>query len=135
MSAPFSVGHGANEPDVGGGEGVRFAQLAQRDVLRGPLPDPADRPQPLHGIIKRVLLLGARPRPARNALGHYFARAAHLEAASVFAFERLREDIFRDDILNARSRPDGRECDQIRLITCVVGLLPRVHGSADADPP
>jgi polyribonucleotide nucleotidyltransferase len=46
------------------------------------------------------------------------------------AFERLRERMFRDDILNARRRPDGRPFDQIRKITCEVGLLPRVHGSA-----
>jgi len=46
------------------------------------------------------------------------------------AFERLREDIFRDDVLNARRRPDGRAFDKIRQITCEVGLLPRVHGSA-----
>jgi polyribonucleotide nucleotidyltransferase len=46
------------------------------------------------------------------------------------AFERLREEIFRDEILKARRRPDGRAFDQIRQITCEVGLLPRVHGSA-----
>ena len=46
------------------------------------------------------------------------------------AFDRLKEDIFRDEILNARRRPDGRPFDKIRKITCEVGLLPRVHGSA-----
>src|SRR5580693_6770139 len=46
------------------------------------------------------------------------------------ALERLRENIFRDDVLNARRRPDGRAFDQIRHISCEVGLLPRVHGSA-----
>jgi polyribonucleotide nucleotidyltransferase len=46
------------------------------------------------------------------------------------AFERLREKIFRDDILDAKRRPDGRAFDKIRKITCEVGLLPRVHGSA-----
>jgi polyribonucleotide nucleotidyltransferase len=46
------------------------------------------------------------------------------------AFERLREQFFRDDILNHQRRPDGRAFDQIRQITCEVGLLPRVHGSA-----
>jgi polyribonucleotide nucleotidyltransferase len=46
------------------------------------------------------------------------------------AFDRLKEDIFRDEILNARRRPDGRAFDQIRKITCEVGILPRVHGSA-----
>ncbi|HEY8716185.1 MAG TPA: polyribonucleotide nucleotidyltransferase [Candidatus Acidoferrum sp.] len=46
------------------------------------------------------------------------------------AFERLRENIFRDDVLNKKRRPDGRNFDQIRHISCEVGLLPRVHGSA-----
>ena len=46
------------------------------------------------------------------------------------AFDRLKEDIFRDEILNARRRPDARAFDQIRKIDCEVGLLPRVHGSA-----
>jgi len=46
------------------------------------------------------------------------------------AFERLRERIFRDDMLLRRRRPDARAFDQIREITCEVGVLPRVHGSA-----
>src|SRR6201988_117148 len=46
------------------------------------------------------------------------------------AFERLREDIFRQEVLKAKRRPDGRAFDQIRQITCEAGLLPRVHGSA-----
>jgi polyribonucleotide nucleotidyltransferase len=46
------------------------------------------------------------------------------------AFERMRENIFRDEVLNARRRPDGRDFDKIRKITCEAGLLPRVHGSA-----
>jgi len=46
------------------------------------------------------------------------------------AFERLREDIFRQEVLKAKRRPDGRAFDQIRKITCEAGLLPRVHGSA-----
>jgi len=46
------------------------------------------------------------------------------------AFERMREDIFRQEVLKAKRRPDGRAFDQIRQITCEAGLLPRVHGSA-----
>jgi polyribonucleotide nucleotidyltransferase len=49
---------------------------------------------------------------------------------AVRAFERLREKYFRDDILVRRRRPDARAFDQIRPISCEVGLLPRVHGSA-----
>ena len=46
------------------------------------------------------------------------------------AFERLRERIFRDDMLLRHRRPDARAFDQIRQITCEVGVLPRAHGSA-----
>ncbi len=46
------------------------------------------------------------------------------------AFEKMREDFFREEVLKAKRRPDGRAFDQIRKITCEVGLLPRVHGSA-----
>jgi len=46
------------------------------------------------------------------------------------AFERLREDFFRAEVLKAKRRPDGRAFDEIRKIACEVGLLPRVHGSA-----
>ena len=46
------------------------------------------------------------------------------------AFERLRENYFRDDILQRNRRPDARAFDEIRDITCEVGVLPRAHGSA-----
>jgi len=46
------------------------------------------------------------------------------------AFELLRERYFREDILQRHRRPDARAFDQIRQITCEVGQLPRVHGSA-----
>jgi len=46
------------------------------------------------------------------------------------AFERLRERIFRDDMLVRRRRPDARAFDQVRQITCETGILPRAHGSA-----
>jgi polyribonucleotide nucleotidyltransferase len=45
-------------------------------------------------------------------------------------FDHLKETIFRDDILNKRRRPDGRRFSEIRDISCEVGWLPRVHGSA-----
>ena len=45
-------------------------------------------------------------------------------------FDHLKENIFRDDILNNRRRPDGRRFSEIRPVTCEVGWLPRTHGSA-----
>ncbi|HMQ04194.1 MAG TPA: polyribonucleotide nucleotidyltransferase [Pyrinomonadaceae bacterium] len=46
------------------------------------------------------------------------------------AFSHLKEKIFREDMLGNRRRPDGRKFSEIRPITCEVGWLPRVHGSA-----
>ena len=54
------------------------------------------------------------------------------EAAKKFSkyYELLREQIFRDQVLNERVRPDHRAFDEIRPISIEVGVLPRVHGSA-----
>jgi len=46
------------------------------------------------------------------------------------AFGQLKEKIFREDILGNKRRPDGRKFSEIRPISCEVGWLPRVHGSA-----
>lgn len=46
------------------------------------------------------------------------------------AFSHLKEKIFREDMLGKRRRPDGRKFSEIRPISCEVGWLPRVHGSA-----
>jgi len=45
-------------------------------------------------------------------------------------FGSLKEKVFREDILNDRRRQDGRKFGEIRPISCEVGWLPRVHGSA-----
>ena len=45
-------------------------------------------------------------------------------------YELLREQIFRDQVLKDRIRPDHRAFDAIRAISIEVGVLPRVHGSA-----
>ena len=45
-------------------------------------------------------------------------------------FDALEEKLFREDVLMKRQRPDHRAFDQVRSITCEVGMLPRTHGSA-----
>ena len=45
-------------------------------------------------------------------------------------FDALKESIFRDEMLKARRRPDGRKFDEVRNIDSEVGVLPRTHGSA-----
>ena len=42
----------------------------------------------------------------------------------------LRENIFREQVLKERIRPDRRAFDEIREITIETGVLPRMHGSA-----
>ena len=45
-------------------------------------------------------------------------------------FEMLREQIFREQVIKEKRRPDGRKFNQIRDIWIEVGVLPRTHGSA-----
>ena len=63
-------------------------------------------------------------------LNSYPEESVELRSGASAVFDRLKEQIFRDDILNRKRRPDGREFDTVRPITCEVGLLPRPHGSA-----
>lgn len=46
------------------------------------------------------------------------------------ALENLEQKKFREKIINEAVRSDGRKRDEVRPITCEVGILPRTHGSA-----
>ncbi|MFH1714602.1 MAG: polyribonucleotide nucleotidyltransferase [Elusimicrobiota bacterium] len=45
-------------------------------------------------------------------------------------YERLTNICFRELVVKDKKRPDGRAFDEVRKITCGVGILPRTHGSA-----
>lgn len=45
-------------------------------------------------------------------------------------FDDIQYKLLRKAILDEGVRIDGRKCDEIRPITCEVGVLPRPHGSA-----
>jgi polyribonucleotide nucleotidyltransferase len=49
---------------------------------------------------------------------------------AVKIFEALKEQIFREEMLKDRRRPDGRAFDEIRAISIETSALPRTHGSA-----
>ena len=51
-------------------------------------------------------------------------------AEAKIIFDKLKEKIFRTELLENQRRPDGRSFNEIRPITTEVGLLPRTHGSA-----
>ena len=46
------------------------------------------------------------------------------------AFDYVQKKAFRTSILDKQKRVDGRGYDDLRKITCEVGVLPRAHGSA-----
>ena len=52
------------------------------------------------------------------------------QAEAKKCFDALKERIFRDEMLKAKRRPDGRKFDEVRAIDSEVGILPRTHGSA-----
>jgi len=57
-----------------------------------------------------------------------FEEAQKPEAKELF--DRLKERIFRDEMLKDHRRPDGRKFDEIRNIDVEIGVLPRTHGSS-----
>jgi polyribonucleotide nucleotidyltransferase len=61
-------------------------------------------------------VLGADPEP---------------EAAAAFAtaFDALQKRLIRTRIAVDKQRPDGRAAEEIRPVSCEVGVAPRVHGS------
>jgi polyribonucleotide nucleotidyltransferase len=46
------------------------------------------------------------------------------------AVAKLEKDLIRQRIAVKKIRPDGRATDEVRPISCEVGLIPRTHGSA-----
>ena len=41
----------------------------------------------------------------------------------------MQKEVVRNMLLNERRRPDGRAFDEVRPISCEVGILPRTHGT------
>jgi polyribonucleotide nucleotidyltransferase len=44
-------------------------------------------------------------------------------------FEKEVNRLLHENIIKSEKRPDGRKLDEIRKVSCEVGLLPRTHGS------
>ncbi len=87
-------------------------------------------------IIRAVQIHEKKPRGeaidsamarAKDALLEQYPGA---EAYTESAVEGLVRKTMRSRVVVEGKRPDGRAMDEIRPITCEVGVLPRVHGSA-----
>jgi polyribonucleotide nucleotidyltransferase len=66
----------------------------------------------------------------KEVVDSYPAEESEKRSAAGKAFGKLKEKIFREDMLQNKRRPDGRRFSEIRPISCEVGWLPRVHGSS-----
>lgn len=64
-----------------------------------------------------------------EALEHFLEEypEASMEISAVL--HKLVKEIVRKMISHEKIRPDGRAVDEVRPVSCEVGLLPRVHGS------
>ncbi len=57
------------------------------------------------------------------------AEAEQVKAVKM-AFSKLEKDKIRHRIAIDKKRPDGRDADEIRNVSCEIGIAPRTHGSA-----
>lgn len=68
-----------------------------------------------------------------KVLGHFAAQieeGTHSEGALMDALTKMMDGNLRANILEKGERIDGRAADEVRPVTCEVGLIPRTHGSA-----
>jgi len=72
----------------------------------------------------------AKMKEVRDAYVASLGDDAERKAAVPAVYDGLREKLLRSEILLNGRRLDGRRFDEIRPITCEVGVLPRTHGSA-----
>jgi polyribonucleotide nucleotidyltransferase len=56
--------------------------------------------------------------------------SSKLKESASYIIDSEMEKLFEKNILESDKRPDGRKLDEVRPISCLVGLLPRTHGSA-----
>lgn len=98
---------------------ILAAVMGHADEIRAALfnPDKAAREGAVSDVKKEIVARLAGQFPDRSSeLGD--------------AVEKAAKKVLREVILRQHQRPDGRGLEDIRLITCEVGLLPRAHGSA-----
>ncbi len=65
-----------------------------------------------------------------QAVNELSAGETYTPEAVETALEKLQSAMARSMITDERKRIDGRQLNEVRNITCEVGLLPRTHGSA-----
>ena len=79
---------------------------------------------------EKIASYAAQDALKKEVIDSYSADEPEKRQAAGKVFSKLKEKIFRADMLENRRRPDGRKFAEIRPISCEVGWLPRVHGSS-----
>jgi len=66
----------------------------------------------------------------KSKISEEFAEKYQGKGADIADVEyRIQKEIVRNMLLNEHRRPDGRDFEEIRPITCEVGIIPRTHGT------
>ena len=72
----------------------------------------------------------AKVDEAKNKISEEFAEKYPDQGSDIGeVVYNIQKEIVRNMLLNEQRRPDGRAFDEIRPISCEVGLLPRTHGT------
>lgn len=80
--------------------------------------------------LERQATQDALKQELKDALTEKFTKEDGTEPDFGLVWEILMEKAIRGLVLNEGVRQDGRKLDEVRPISCEVGVLPRVHGSA-----
>ena len=64
-----------------------------------------------------------------NTLEYFLSKYPDKEKELLQALYKIEKNIVRHMITHEKIRPDGRALDEVRHISCEVGILPRTHGS------
>lgn len=64
-----------------------------------------------------------------DVMEHFLVDYPEMEKEIAMALHDLEKEIVRRMITHEKIRPDGREVEEVRPVSCEVGLLSRTHGS------
>ena len=64
-----------------------------------------------------------------EAMEHFLVEYPEMDKEIAIALHDIEKEIVRRMITHEKIRPDGREVEEVRPVSCEVGLLPRTHGS------
>ena len=117
-----------HNPDAGFVDAIRARVTDKIREVKGKA-GKQDRADAVDKILDDLLLEMAPPMNDPNASYQSTVAMREKQKQVRAVFAEVEEQVTRETILSG-VRPDGRDYHSIRQISCSVGVLPRVHGSA-----